>query len=179
MNGDGVIQSNKEAIRWFQLAARQGHPEAKNEFNKLFENKNENESVYDMGWIIPENANRAKAEYQIACYYYWGKGAIKKSYSQAAFWMKSSAEKGSDEAQNHLGVMYLLGLGVKQDYSKSMHWFLTSAANGNCDAQYNIGLTYLAGLGVKKDIKTAKEWLKKACQNGSNDACKAYKDISK
>ncbi|MFQ5672316.1 MAG: tetratricopeptide repeat protein, partial [Nitrospinales bacterium] len=55
------------------------------------------------------------------------------------------------EAQNALGLMYELGLGVQKDYQQAVKWYRLAAEQGVAWAQFNLGLMYHEGQGVQQD----------------------------
>lgn len=65
------------------------------------------------------------------------------------------AERGIAEAQNDLGLCYLLGEGADIDRAKGFYWLLVSAKQGFPFAIANLGRCYLEGVGVDKSIEHA------------------------
>lgn len=80
------------------------------------------------------------------------------------------AEKGNARAQNDLGVMYDLGLGVSQDKDLAMTWFRKSAAQGYALAQANIGNSYYNGDGVPQDYEEAARWYRLGALSGDHES---------
>ena len=58
-----------------------------------------------------------------------------------------AAEGGNADAQELIGVLYALGLGVEQDRAKAFAWYLRSAENGHAGAQSGVGWYYEVGMG--------------------------------
>src|SRR6185503_8285796 len=71
-------------------------------------------------------------------------------------------ERGNDQAQMNLGVLYREGHGVPLDYAQSMHWFQLAAAQGHASAMVEIGRLYRFGHGVEKNPDEAIRWFEKA-----------------
>jgi uncharacterized protein len=65
-------------------------------------------------------------------------------------WYRKAAEQGCAEAQNNLGLMYLLGRGVPQDDTTAAKWFRKAAEQGYSSAQNNLGEMRRRGRGVAK-----------------------------
>jgi TPR repeat protein len=65
-------------------------------------------------------------------------------------WYRKAAEHGLAEAQNNLGLMYVLGRGVPQDDSTAVKWFRKAAEQGYAPAQNNLGEMRRQGRGVTK-----------------------------
>lgn len=80
------------------------------------------------------------------------------------------AEGGDTNAQNYLGIMYSLGLGIKKDYKKSLEWYERAAKAGNADAQRNYGDMINFGRGTQKDNYQAYKWYFAASQQGNKKA---------
>ena len=53
--------------------------------------------------------------------------------AREAFW--PAARSGNADAEELIGVMYALGLGVEQDYERAFEWYLRSAMKGHPGAQ--------------------------------------------
>jgi len=80
------------------------------------------------------------------------------------------AEAGSTMAQNNLGAIYALGLGVAQDDSEAVRWFRAAAEQGDTEAQKNLGLMYHQGQGVEQDYTEAAKWWRRAAEQGNPTA---------
>lgn len=68
------------------------------------------------------------------------------------------AELGNPVAQNGLGNLYYLGLGVPIDHMKASSWYFAAASQGFGAAQLNLGHLYSQGLGVPVDAMRAFAW---------------------
>lgn len=98
--GDGVIQNDKEAARWFALAAQQGLPEAQYRYGlALLKGRG---VVQDyraaFSWIEkPAKSGYAKAQYSLGELYRYGTGtAIDKA--RAYLWFNLAAAQGIEAA---------------------------------------------------------------------------------
>ena len=76
-------------------------------------------------------------------------------YGQALPWFEVAANQGHVTAQNDLGYMYDMGLGVNQDLEKAVALYRKAAAQGCGQALLNLGWCYEHGIGVVKDEKEA------------------------
>ena len=65
-------------------------------------------------------------------------------------WYRRAAERGFAEAQNNLGLIYVLGRGVPQDDSTAVKWFRKAAEQGYAPAQNNLGEMRRQGRRVTK-----------------------------
>jgi TPR repeat protein len=73
-----------------------------------------------------------------------------KDNADAERWYRRAAERGFAEAQNNLGLMYVLGRGVPQDDAEAVKWFRRAAEQGYAPAQNNLGQMRRQGRGVTK-----------------------------
>lgn len=80
------------------------------------------------------------------------------------------AENGDADAQNYLGILYYLGLGVSKDYKKTLVWYERAAKAGHADAQRNYGDMINSGRGIQKDNYQAYKWYFAASQQGNKKA---------
>lgn len=98
--GDGVIQNDKEAARWFALAAKQGLAEAQYQYGLALLNGRGVVQDYRAAfeWIEkPAKRGYAKAQYSLGELYRYGTGtAINKP--RAYLWFNLAAAQGIDAA---------------------------------------------------------------------------------
>jgi len=80
------------------------------------------------------------------------------------------AEKGDADAQNYLGIIYYLDMGVSRDYKKALQWYERAAKAGHADAQRNYGDMINFGRGIQKDNYQAYKWYFAASQQGNKIA---------
>lgn len=76
-------------------------------------------------------------------------------YGAALEQYERAANKGDPTAQNTVGNIHYLGLGVQRDYEKAARWYLRAAKKGNGSALVNLGILHLHGLGVQQDYVKA------------------------
>ncbi len=99
-------------------------------------------------------------------------------YRQAMSELVPVAAAGNADAQELIGVLYALGLGVKQDRVKAFEWYLVSAENGHAGAQSGVGWYYELGLGgVPIDFVQAHMWYTLSTIGGDIDAAISLEDI--
>lgn len=91
-------------------------------------------------------------------------------YEVAARLLEVRAVAGDKYAQNTLGTLYYLGMGVKRNHQTASRWFLASALQNNVDAQVNIARQYQNGHGVERDELRAYGWLRHARAHNSEIA---------
>jgi TPR repeat protein len=91
-------------------------------------------------------------------------------------WLQKSAEAGSADAQNALGVHYAW----IPDHVNMRYWYLQAALQGHPNAQYEIGFTLLLGEGGPTDPVQAISWLEKAATSDHDIArltCRLLGDV--
>ncbi|MCD6027527.1 MAG: Tyrosine protein kinase:Serine/threonine protein kinase:Sel1-like repeat protein, partial [Solimicrobium sp.] len=91
-------------------------------------------------------------------------------YTQAFDIFKRLGENNNSAAQNAVGRMYQLGLGVPQDYKEAMVWYRTAADQGSADGFLSMGVLHQFGFGVPQDFKEAMACFKTAAHTNHSEA---------
>lgn len=90
------------------------------------------------------------------------------------------ARSGNADAEELIGVMYALGLGVEQDYERAFEWYLRSSMKGHPGAQSGVGWYYEVGLGMPApDVVRAYMWYVLSALGGDVDAVISKEEIIK
>ena len=90
------------------------------------------------------------------------------------------ARSGNADAEELIGVMYALGLGVEQDYVRAFDWYLRSAMKGHPGAQSGVGWYYETGLGLPApDLTRAYLWYVLSAIGGDPDAAISQEEVIK
>jgi len=95
---------------------------------------------------------------------------VANDYRAALALLTPLAEHGNPRAQNGLGVMYGLGLGVPKDLEEGFYWRQKAADQGYGLAQYYLGLMYVDGQGVPRNPVEGIKWIRKAAGQNILDA---------
>jgi TPR repeat protein len=100
-NWFGTID-HQEALKWYKRAAEDGDPDAEVELGEHYED---------------------------------GDG-VEQNYALAAAWYRKAAEHvpdlgGAGQGRNHLGLLYMEGLGVPRDYVQAYMWFSLAGGDEN------------------------------------------------
>lgn len=93
-----------------------------------------------------------------------------KNYERARELWLTQAEEGNAKAQNALGTIYYMGLGIERDYRRALKWFEMAAKQGHPGAQRNAGMMHEHGLGTPQSFPTAYMWFFAADKQGNRDA---------
>jgi TPR repeat protein len=149
-NGQGVPKDDKEAMKWYRLAADQGYASAQNNLGLMYANgqgvpKDDKEAV--KWYRLAADQGNANAQFNLGGRYANGQG-VPQDYKEAVKWYRLAADQGNASAQFSLGVRYDNGQGVLQDFEEAVKWYRVAADQGNADAQNNLGAMYADGQGV-------------------------------
>ncbi len=102
-------------------------------------------------------------------------GHYKEAYT--ALW--PAARSGNAEAEELIGVMYAMGLGVEKDDRRAFEWYLRSSMKGHPGAQSGVGWYYEVGRGVPKDLVRAYMWYTLSAIGGDPDAAISLEEVIK
>jgi len=91
-----------------------------------------------------------------------------------------AARSGNAEAEELIGVMYAMGLGVERDDKRAFEWYLRSSMKGHPGAQSGIGWYYEVGRGMPApDYIRAYLWYTLSAIGGDPDAVISLEEITK
>ncbi len=91
-----------------------------------------------------------------------------------------AARSGNAEAEEWIGVIHALGLGVEQDYQRAFEWYLRAAMKGHPGAQSGVGWYYEIGLGMPApDLVRAYMWYTLSAIGGDPDAAISMEEVVK
>lgn len=89
------------------------------------------------------------------------------------------ARSGNADAEELIGVMYALGLGVEQDYERAFEWYLRASMKGHPGAQSGIGWYYEVGRGMPSpDLVRAYLWYALSAIGGDVDAPDSLEELT-
>jgi uncharacterized protein len=113
--------------------------------------------------IAAAQTGHPRAQHNVGCYYYYGKG-VPKDLVKAVQWWSKAAEQGDPEAQYSLGFFCYEQIGAKESFK----WMQKAADNGHQYAQAFLGSMYFwGGPIVSRNKVTALKWLILATKNNS------------
>ncbi|MEL7152036.1 MAG: tetratricopeptide repeat protein [Pseudomonadota bacterium] len=91
-----------------------------------------------------------------------------------------AARSGNADAEELIGVMYALGLGVERDPERAFEWYLRSSMKGHPGAQSGVGWYYEVGLGMPApDLVRAYLWYALSAIGGDPDAAISLEEVVK
>lgn len=174
LKGLGLSKDEKEAVRWFILAAKQKYAPASFALG-LMHYYGQGLSQ-DLGLAVAEisEASEAKQPSPQAAYmraYLLASGyGLSRNLPEALSWYAKAAALGHREAQYNLGLLYYTGnhggMQLTQDYSKAFFYFHKAAAQHLPKAMYMTGLMSQLGQGIVTDKKQALYWYAQAAEAG-------------
>ena len=101
-------------------------------------------------------------------------------FEEAREELMPAARSGNADAEELIGVMYALGLGVERDPERAFEWYLRSSLKGHPGAQSGLGWYYELGLGLPApDLVRAYLWYGLSAIGGDPDAVLSLEEIQK
>jgi len=89
------------------------------------------------------------------------------------------ARSGNADAEELIGVMYALGLGVERDDERAFEWYLRASMKGHPGAQSGIGWYYELGRGLPApDLVRAYLWYALSAIGGDVDAPDSLEELT-
>ncbi len=167
-SGEGVPQDDAEAVRWYRMAAEQGHAEAQNNLGVMYDNGRgvTQDDAEAVRWYrIAAEQGEPRAQFNLAGMYDNGRG-VTQDDAEAVRWYRIAAEQGEPRAQFNLAGMYDNGRGVTQDDAEAVRWYRIAAEQGEPRAQFNLAGMYDNGRGVTQDDAEAVRWYRIAAEQG-------------
>lgn len=101
-------------------------------------------------------------------------------FEQAMQALLPAARSGNADAEELIGVMYAMGLGVARDDVRAFEWYLRSSLKGHPGAQSGIGWYYEVGRGMPApDLVRAYMWYTLSAIGGDPDAAISLEEVVK
>lgn len=91
-----------------------------------------------------------------------------------------AARSGNAEAEELIGVMHALGLGVEPDPVRAFEWYMRASMKGHPGAQSGVGWYYETGIGLPApDLVRAYMWYVLSAIGGDPDAAISAEEVVK
>ena len=101
-------------------------------------------------------------------------------FKEAMLQLIPAARSGNADAEELIGVMYAMGLGVERDDIRAFEWYLRSAMKGHPGAQSGVGWYYEIGRGMPApDLIRAYMWYVLSAIGGDPDAAISQEEVIK
>jgi TPR repeat protein len=138
--GRGVEPNDEEAVKYFQVAADQGHVTAQCKLGFMYltgdgVERNYKEAVKYFQLAVVQG--HATAQCNLGFMYQNGRG-VAQSEANAIKYYRLSADQGNATAQCNLGFMYQNGRGIAQSEANAIKYYRLSADQGCARAQYRL-----------------------------------------
>lgn len=89
------------------------------------------------------------------------------------------ARSGNADAEELIGVMYALGLGIERDDERAFEWYLRASLKGHPGAQSGLGWYYEVGRGLPSpDLVRAYLWYALSAIGGDVDAPDSLEELT-
>ncbi|WP_296424583.1 tetratricopeptide repeat protein [Yoonia sp.] len=120
-------------------------------------------------WVLPAQADMEHARNLME--------AGQFAEARAAF--EVYARSGNADAEELIGVMYAMGLGVARDDERAFDWYLRASMKGHPGAQSGLGWYYEVGRGLPApDMVRAYLWYALSAIGGDPDAVDSLEEIT-
>lgn len=101
-------------------------------------------------------------------------------FEEAYAQLLPAAQAGNADAEELIGVMYAMGLGVERDDRRAFEWYLRSSMKGHPGAQSGVGWYYEVGRGMPApDLVRGYMWYVLSAIGGDPDAAVSQQEIVK
>jgi len=102
------------------------------------------------------------------------------NFAAALAELQPAVRSGNAEAEELVGVIHALGLGVEKDEVRAFEWYLRAAMKGHPGAQSGVGWYYEVGLGMPApDLERAYMWYVLSAIGGDPDAAISQEEVRK
>lgn len=159
--GNGVAQSNTDALVWYRKAADQGNAAAMHNIGVMYDSGNgvPRDHVVAAEWYRQAiDRNFAPAMYNLGLLYEYGM-SLKQDYAMAMQLYRQAAELGEPLAQFAIALLYDKGLGVEADLVQAYMWFdITGAGHENAIFNRDSVATDMQPDQIARARQLAAEW---------------------
>jgi hypothetical protein len=171
-----VAPDIQTALRYYRLAAEQGHTVAENNYGFYLATGNSGiprDPAAGFPWVLKAaNGNYDLAERNAGILYRDGIG-IAPDRATSLFWFRKAADAGNRYSQAEIGDAYWNGTPPYiKDQAEAVKWYQQSALDpAQAGAARMLGIAYRDGSGVPPDRPTSLKWFRQAADK--NDAYSA------
>ncbi len=175
MSTSGAGGSERDAAKWYRLAAEQGHAGAQTRLAGMYLWRFHAVGGRDVTQAVSLYRSAAdqghpEAQARLADLYARARrfpkeltpALLPKNPVEAAKWYRTAAEQGSVSAQAELGRLYEEGEGVVRDFAEAISWYRKAAEQGSAKAQRALARMYEEGRGVAQNNAEAARWYAEA-----------------
>ncbi len=101
-------------------------------------------------------------------------------FAEAMAALRPLARSGNADAEELIGVMYAMGLGVARDDERAFEWYMRASMKGHPGAQSGVGWYFEIGRGLPgPDLVRAYMWYVLSAIGGDPDAAISQEEVIK
>lgn len=162
--GIGTPFSIKEAMKYYEMAARQNNSIGMTNLADLYIQENKLKKAKPL-LVKAAEKESGYAQYLLAMNFF---DLYSENNKEALFWLERAASNDEPEALYQLGVYYEEG--VEADLAKAINYFQRAAELNHADAALELSYIYDEGIIVEQDDDKALFFLKKAAELDNQEA---------
>lgn len=166
---NGRQRDDAETVRWYRIAADQGHTPAMYECGRLHAlaiGVPQDHAEALVWYRRAAEQGYALALYTVGCSYIHGRG-VPIDFGEGCRWLQRAADAGVASAITELGNTHWHARGVEKDWERAVELYRQAVALNDPTAMSNLGCAYRMGRGVPQDLAQGLEWYRKAADLGS------------
>ena len=162
--GIGTPFSIKEAMKYYEMAAKQNNTMGMTNLANLYLRENKFKKAKPL-LVKAAEKEYGYAQYLLAMNFF---DLYSENNKEALHWLERAAKNDEPEALYQLGVYYLEG--DEADLAKAINYFQRAAELNHADAALELSYIYDEGISVEQDYDKALFFLKKAAELGNQEA---------
>ena len=162
--GIGTSLSIKEAMKYYEMAAKQNNVLGMTNLANLYIQENKLKKAKPL-LVKAAEKEYGYAQYLLAMNFF---DLYSENNKEALHWLERAAKNDEPEALYQLGVYYLEG--DEADLAKAINYFQRAAELNHADAALELSYIYDEGIIVEQDDDKALFFLKKAAELGNQEA---------
>lgn len=162
--GVGTSLSIKEAMKYYEMAAKQNNVLGMTNLANLYIQENKLKKAKPL-LVKAAEKEYGYAQYLLAMNFF---DLYSENNKEALHWLERAAKNDEPEALYQLGVYYLEG--DEADLAKAINYFQRAAELNHADAALELSYIYDEGISVEQDDDKALFFLKKAAELGAQEA---------
>lgn len=160
--GIGTSFSIKEAMKYYEMAAKQNNTMGMTNLANLYLRENKFKKAKPL-LVKAAEKEYGYAQYLLAMNFF---DLYSDNNKEALFWLERAASNDEPHALYQLGLYY----GEKADLAKSIQYYQRAAELNSGDALLELYYIYGEGIGVEQDDDKALFFLKKVAELGNQEA---------
>ena len=160
--GIGTSLNIKEAMKYYEMAARQNNSIGMTNLADLYIQENKLKKAKPL-LVKAAEKESGYAQYLLAMNFF---DLYSENNKEALFWLERAASNDEPHALYQLGLYYA----EKADLAKSIQYYQRAAELNYGDALLELSYIYGEGIGVEQDDDKALFFLKKVAELGSQEA---------